>query len=208
MSELLEKFKSLLKKREGIVHERSKLYKLKFDMRDADYQERYDKTKFQLRKFDDRERKINKLLDGLAKELPVQVSKNWKKYDSVWESTYSSQGFGSYKYAKERAEKIADDIKVNGVPVKIEIETKKFEGSGSIFSSRNSHSTFNIYVKADKVNREILKRKPGVTFREWIRLCWKRGVNPRVYNPFLPHGLEEKLEIDYFGNDLRKGEVK
>jgi hypothetical protein len=30
----------------------------------------------------------------------------------------------------------------------------------------------------------------------------KKGVNPRVYMPFLPHGIEQQLGLDYFGNDL------
>ena len=39
--------------------------------------------------------------------------------------------------------------------------------------------------------------------REQVRRSWARGVNPRVFNPFLPHGYEEQEGIDYFGRDLR-----
>jgi len=44
-------------------------------------------------------------------------------------------------------------------------------------------------------------RRPGPTLREQVRLCWKRGVNPRVYSPFLPHGYEQSVGLDYFGGE-------
>ena len=47
-------------------------------------------------------------------------------------------------------------------------------------------------------------RKPVQSFKDQIKSCWKRGVNPRVYNPFLPAGLEEKLGLDYFGGEKAK----
>lgn len=55
----------------------------------------------------------------------------------------------------------------------------------------------------DAIDVEIVKRSPPPPLREQVRLAWKRGVNPRVYNPFLPHGYEEQAGIDYFGRDLR-----
>ena len=56
---------------------------------------------------------------------------------------------------------------------------------------------------ADAVDAEILRRCPPPTLREQVRRSWARGVNPRVFNPFLPHGYEEQVGIDFFGRDLR-----
>ena len=56
---------------------------------------------------------------------------------------------------------------------------------------------------ADAFEVEVLKRLPGLTLREWLKRCMQFGANPRVYNPFLPHGLEAKLGLDYFGNDVK-----
>ena len=56
---------------------------------------------------------------------------------------------------------------------------------------------------ADAFEVEVLKRLPGLTLREWLKRCMQLGANPRVYNPFLPHGLEARLGLDYFGNDVK-----
>jgi len=49
---------------------------------------------------------------------------------------------------------------------------------------------------------EVLRRV-GPTIREFVRLAWKFGANPRVYLPTLPHGFEEREGLDHFGADLR-----
>lgn len=54
------------------------------------------------------------------------------------------------------------------------------------------------------VDIEIIKMNP-LPLKEWVRRCWKKGVNPRVYNPYLPHGFEEANGLDYFGNEVKKG---
>ena len=36
----------------------------------------------------------------------------------------------------------------------------------------------------------------GPSLVEQVRMSWRRGVNPRVYNPFLPVGFEEKHGLD------------
>lgn len=117
-------------------------------------------------------------------------------------STYNSQGFGAISYAKGAAESLADTPRHNDIPVEIEQENRK--PSRSFGYSSISHANFKIWVfVASDQDGRILHYKAGPSFREWIRMCWKRGTNPRVYNPWLPHGIEEKLGIDYQGNDLR-----
>jgi hypothetical protein len=56
----------------------------------------------------------------------------------------------------------------------------------------------------DELEVEVLRRLPGLTMREWLKRCMQLGANPRVYNPFLPHGTEERLGLDHFGNDVEK----
>lgn len=41
----------------------------------------------------------------------------------------------------------------------------------------------------------------GVPLDEFVRRCWARAWNPRVLDPFLPHGLEEKIGLDYQGRN-------
>ena len=54
-------------------------------------------------------------------------------------------------------------------------------------------------VLADELTGAALDYVQGPSLREWLALCWKRGCNPRVYNPWLPHGIEERLGVTYFG---------
>ena len=61
-----------------------------------------------------------------------------------------------------------------------------------------------IYANTDGAGWDFAMRKPVQSFKDQIKSCWKRGVNPRVYNPFLPAGLEEKLGLDYFGGEKAK----
>jgi hypothetical protein len=53
---------------------------------------------------------------------------------------------------------------------------------------------------SDPIDVVIIKNKKEL-LRDWLKNCWKRGVNPRVYNPWLPVGLEDKMGLDYFGNE-------
>lgn len=129
---------------------------------------------------------------------------------SVSESSYGSQGYGARSYARNSAESRADVARACGVDVEITEDVRTWEGldwSGRM--TKHSLSTFHVCVGvASKVDVELLKRLPGPTLREQVRLCWKRGVQPRVFNPFLPHDYEEKNGLDYFGNDLRVGKAR
>lgn len=49
------------------------------------------------------------------------------------------------------------------------------------------HGYFELWVKGDSVDVEIAKRKPGITMEETVELLKSKGVNPRVYFPFLPY---------------------
>jgi len=69
-------------------------------------------------------------------------------------------------------------------------------------AKRVSHDDFVIVVYSDDIL--AAQRAPQLPAREWVRMCWKNGANPRVYNPFIPADFEEKHDLDLFGNDLRK----
>ena len=79
------------------------------------------------------------------------------------------------------------------------VEPPKVEGGGV-----NGCETYRVEVRVEsEVDVAILKRKPGCSLREHVRRCWKGGINPRVGNPFLPYGYEEREGLDYQGRDLR-----
>ncbi|HYE93376.1 MAG TPA: hypothetical protein VEA38_20255, partial [Terriglobales bacterium] len=105
------------------------------------------------------------------------------------------------RYAEGRAEMQADVARHYGIPV----EVRRVEEPSPI-DKRAKLGRWEVHVGLETdLELEVLRRKPGPTLREWIRLCWKRQVNPRVFNPFLPVGLEERLGLDYYGNERPGG---
>jgi hypothetical protein len=83
----------------------------------------------------------------------------------------------------------------------IELQREQAEELGLRTEVENNY----IYAfVADPVDVEIIKMNP-LPRKEWVRRCWKKGVNPRVFNPYLPHGFEEANGLDYFGNEVKKG---
>lgn len=116
----------------------------------------------------------------------VPKSERMQHVSTHYKSTWSTQGFGDVTYARNAAQQEVDRIEANGY-------------TGTIRECGNGQ--FEILVNVETLDDwTILKRKPGPSLAEWIRRCWKRGVNPRVYSPFLPHGLEEKLGINFQGD--------
>ena len=149
---------------------------------------------------------LDKWLDALADMAPVRhTQKVWSLYTSPDSYMYSTQGYGAVKYAREAAERDADHARLQGLQAHVVCVKKKthngIDWHGRTYSMPSAG--FRVWVSTDRIGCEILKRKP-TDLKEWLKSCWKRGVNPRVMNPFLPHGIEEKLGLDYFGNDVRK----
>lgn len=133
--------------------------------------------------------KLEKRLTELAQDIPVApMGDSWSVYESIYKGAYRSQGFGAEKYLQQSAELAAMTPAAYGIPF-------KFEDNGG---SRN------VLVNLDEVHCEVLQRKPGPSLAEIVRTCWARGVNPRVYYPFLPHDFEERNGFDYFGKQLSR----
>jgi hypothetical protein len=136
-------------------------------------------------------RRADELLRALAQDAEVVAGSEWVVVDEAWASTYGSQGFGAAKYAQGAVELVADVARAQGV----EVEVRPLD-DGRGYQARAK--------VAGQVDVEILRRK-GLSLREQVRMCWKRGVNPRVYNPFLPHGYEERAGLDFYGGEVKRG---
>lgn len=120
--------------------------------------------------------------------------------ETVRGHSYHTQGYGANKYARGTAEHYADMARAAGCMV--EVRTIGRFTSGGPWPI--TYETYGVFVDVSPTGWEIIRRKPLPSMRETVRLCWKRGVNPRVYYPFLPHGFEESEGLDYFGGELRK----
>lgn len=133
-----------------------------------------------------------------AAELsPVAMRTRWEKLDSVSATAYRSVGYGCDRYARAAAEDVAAAATRHGVETIVQEVRREVPGDLTPFDR------FEVWVRvADTRDLQLLRDKPDETpVREWVRMCWKRGVNPRVYNPFLPHGYEEKHGLDFFGGE-------
>lgn len=118
--------------------------------------------------------------------------------------SYHTQGFGANKYAEAAAQQKADKAVLHGL--KAEVRAIKEEHVPDHFMrSSVTYVDYGVFADTTLLGWEMLQRRPEVPLREWVRLCWKRGVNPRVYYPFLPHGYEEKAGLDFFGGPEADG---
>jgi len=136
------------------------------------------------------------LLEPRAGDVPLEI------FD-VWVQTYRSQGFGAVKYAESKADMIAMEA-ANATGGKVATRVEKVyseKGSGGPMEEPISFKVL-AHVK-DESDIVLIGLKPHWPLREAVRQCWSRGVNPRVYNPGLPHGYEESEGLDFFGRDLR-----
>lgn len=131
-----------------------------------------------------------------AEELPT--IKDLQLVETVYASTYATQGFGASGYAQAAAENLADLARHYGVPAGVQPVGKA--RSDKSYGIR--YQDYGVFVQTTPIGWEMLKLRPEPSMREWLKMCWKRGVNPRVYNPYLPHGIEAKLGLDCFGNEV------
>ena len=137
-------------------------------------------------------------LDTLALSTPIPIIETLELRYVVSSSTYSTQGFGASNYAKNAAQMQVDLALFNGLKAEVRPHGESKNYSGCYYQD------YGVWVNTTEIGWEILKRKSGPGLKETLRLSWKRGVNPRVFCPLLPYGIEEKLGIDYFGNELVK----
>lgn len=135
-------------------------------------------------------RTFDELLRYYSLFADVPKSERMQHVTTHYKSTWSTQGYGAENYARNAAQQEIDRIEANG-----------YTGELRVCPGGQFEVLVNVATRDDW---DILRLKPGLSLAEQIRLCWKRGVNPRVYQPFLPHGLEEKLGIDFQGNYKEK----
>jgi hypothetical protein len=148
------------------------------------------------------EEQFNYVLSILGEQSEIVKTEDWHDYKSVDESSYSTQGWGAAKYAKASADATLTETS-QYVESKVEERFHPYDKpiTTQYYGTLTGWTEWVVMVKTADI--EILKRKPGLPLRDWIKACWKKGVNPRVYNPFLPTGLEDKLGLDYFGGEKK-----
>lgn len=121
--------------------------------------------------------------------------------DSIWPSTYRSQGLGTVRYMRANAELRRKDWESCGVTVELrDVEQDRHDDiTGKL-------ARIDVVTHVDTELDEEIVRAQLLPLRERVRLSWKLGINPRVMMPFLPHGYEAREGLDFLGNDLRQSD--
>ena len=141
-------------------------------------------------------------LEVLARVVPPERGEEWREYRTVRGSDYHTQGYGADSYARGKADLAAFEIQEkDGIPARVVKVARPLPEHRSWHYVHTSDFRVEVQARED-IDLELIRRRPGLTLREFVKGCWRRGLNPRVYNPFLPHGLEERLGVDYQGRDV------
>lgn len=155
--------------------------------------------------FKERREALKAQLRAAAETAPVELGEAWLPYDSVYTVSYNSQGFGASAYAQRAAEMEADHARhhdVEAVVIRYADEQAPRPRGQSTFSPGER---WIVAVRvASEIDVAILKAKPPPSLKETLRAIMKRGGNVRVFYPTLPWGIEAKLGLDAFGNDLKE----
>lgn len=138
---------------------------------------------------------LNKQLEQLTQEIQIYNSPtDVTVYSTHCESSYLTQGYGARIYAQGQAEMDAAKCYMIGINSGVVIREDEYNKREMIFDCR---------VTTTALETEVLRYKVGqLSIRDCLKLCLQRCLNPRVYWPMLPWGLEEKLGLGMRGEDL------
>ncbi len=183
-----------------------------------EYQDRWQKGSAELQKeaervafrdkliaeYERRKEALDAQISALVPELAVRPGEHKRVVLDVWVSSFSTQGYGAGMYAKAKAELIAEEAAGHGIET--EVIPKKDESPPIPGVPRSNDPVAYqavAYVK-DESDAWLLGLKPLWDLREAVKRAWAKGVNPRVFNPYIPHGFEQENGLDYQGNDLER----
>lgn len=153
------------------------------------------------------EERLTQQLEDLASKMPIEVSPDvCSLVDVVSSLEYSSQGYGARKYAEDNASRKAEELEALGLPTHIRVRHDRFEGTSRF--SDGGYTNYEIWAQADPITLAVARRRPPRPLREAVKSMLLRHCNPRVVFPFLPHGYEQSVGLDYFGNDLEPATVE
>lgn len=142
--------------------------------------------------------RIEARLTELAEQSQPLPGDEWVLAYTIDSGAYRSVDMGSGRYSKAAAEDRVRHYQHQGLEAELRIEHRE-RPSSLRFGKPFRWTDYEVWVKASKTDIRIADRRPGMTMVEWVASCWRDGVNPRVYQPFLPHGFEEAHGIGWDG---------
>jgi hypothetical protein len=133
---------------------------------------------------------LRNLLDSLAKDVVIIPNPDLTLLKTACSSNWNSQGWGANKYAKQS---------LNG-------DIKLLERFGYCYEVKpvlawdddpkcNSYN-YQLWTNLSDWQYDCITRKESFDELQWACDCWKSGVNPKVYNPFMDNEIYDKsLEV-------------
>ena len=140
------------------------------------------------------------LLHEAADQIEPVPGDEWNTVHTYDGSDHHTQGMGADEYARGRAVLRSLKYAAFGIQTRITRERNPAPKNPPWYYSRTSK--FILEAKCSKLDISIEEYRIDMNLRDWLKACLQQGLNPRVYHPLLPHGLEAKLGLDHFGNDL------
>lgn len=136
----------------------------------------------------------------LAEQVEPVPGDTWNKAARINSTAYNTQGFGAHHYAKRSAESQLPHYAANGLEAEVRVDRWDDRPDYEpLYGKRSGIADYEVWVKADPLDIEIAKRRPGMSLKDWLQWCWSNGTNPRVFDPTLPHGLERELGVSING---------
>lgn len=140
---------------------------------------------------------VERQLDELAERIPVTSDgADFRQAEVVCNMDYGSQT-NSDGYARASAEMKAIHYRHAGLEAEVRRTLQRDKFPDDPFFARSSVSYYEVWVRGSAQDVAVAKRKAGPSLVEMVQWCWKTGVNPRVFAPYLPHGFEERHGIRY-----------
>ena len=107
-------------------------------------------------------------LDVQITEVPEQI---------IYRSdSYQSQGYGADKYSRMDAENWAAPLIAEGWPARV-------------FKEEFGYA---VWCTLPDWGCDAVRRRSTQSVMNWAIGCWKKGVNPKVYSPFMSYEVWEK----------------
>lgn len=132
------------------------------------------------------ERQLQDQMEEVAAQVVVEPSESWTFVCDVSDSDYQDAWY-AHGYAELRALALR----------KLGLEVKIFEVQ--ISTGKLRWKRYELWSQVDEIGLEVLRSRGDthLPLREWLEAAHARCLNPRVYNPMLPWGLEEKWGVKY-----------
>jgi hypothetical protein len=149
------------------------------------------RKEYQTKLFNDYESKLKhikifrELLNGIAENTEIIPTTELNRIKTSSASTYSSQGWGANKYARKSLDEDLEMLQKLGYQCEIRQKLAYDDPKCTWYD-------YELWCNITDWQFDCINRREKLDILQWSINCWKRGVNPKVYNPFLSNEIYDK----------------